>query len=61
MEKNQFWNVRIKNHRCYYFDDIITLQDFYFNNILMKIFWFMISHIKIWLVQKLGVLNRWIG
>ena len=35
MENNQFWNVRIKNCRCYYFDDIITLQDFYFNNILI--------------------------
>ena len=35
MENNQFWNARIKNRRCYYFDDIITLQDFCFNNILI--------------------------
>ena len=25
----------MKNHKCYYFDDIITFEDFYFDNILL--------------------------
>ena len=28
MENNEFKKVRIKNHTCYYFDDIIKLEDF---------------------------------
>ena len=35
MENNEFEKVCIKNSACYYFDDIIKLEDFYFNNILI--------------------------
>ena len=34
MENNQFKNVCIKNRTCYYFDDIIKLEDFNHDNIL---------------------------
>ena len=34
MENNEF-EVRIKNRTCYYFDDIIKLEDFDFNDILI--------------------------
>ena len=30
-----FKKVRIKNRTCYYFDDIIELEDFDFNDILI--------------------------
>ena len=30
-----FKKVRIKNRTCYYFDDIIKLEDFDFNDILI--------------------------
>ena len=33
MENNEFKNVRIKNRTCYYFDDIIKLEDFYLDKI----------------------------
>ena len=60
------WNkkVGIKYHMCYYFDDIIKTEDFYFYNILLdkksykKYFdlwifeWFM-NDSKLWLVQNL--------
>ena len=35
-----FKKVRIKNRACYYFDDIIQLEDF---DIDMKTFWFIFS------------------
>ena len=34
MENNEFEQVRIKNPTCYFFDDIIKLEDFDFDNIL---------------------------
>ena len=34
MENNEF-KVRNKNHTCYYFDDIIELEGFDMNNILI--------------------------
>ena len=47
---------------CYYFGDIIELEDFDFDNILIKknltkIFRFLTFHIKLWLVQNLCVLG----
>ena len=30
-----FKKVCIKNHTCYYFDDIIKFEDFHFDNILI--------------------------
>ena len=35
MENNEFKKVRIKNCTYYYFDDIIKLEDFHLDNILM--------------------------
>ena len=35
MENNEFEKVRIKNRTCYYFDDIIKLEDFSVDNILI--------------------------
>ena len=35
MENNGFRKVRIKNRTCYSFDDIIKLEDFDLDNILM--------------------------
>ena len=35
MENNEFKKVGIKNRTCYYFDDIIKLENFDFNNILI--------------------------
>ena len=34
MENNELKKVDIKNHTCYYFDDIIKFESFYFVNIL---------------------------
>ena len=34
-ENNEFKKVRIKNRTCYYFDDIIKLEDFDIDNILI--------------------------
>ena len=37
MEKNEeFRKVSIKIHACYYFDDIIEIKDFDFDNILLE-------------------------
>ena len=33
MENNELKKVRIKNRACYYFDDIIRLEDFSIDNI----------------------------
>ena len=33
MENNEFLKIRIKNRTCYYFDDIIKLEDFGLDNI----------------------------
>ena len=35
MENNEFKKVCIKNHMCYYFDEIIKLEDFDLDNILI--------------------------
>ena len=35
MENNEYIKVFIKNFMCYYFDDIIKLEDFDFSNILI--------------------------
>ena len=35
MEINEFNIVHIKNRTCYYFDEIIKLEDFDLDNILM--------------------------
>ena len=35
MENNEFKKVRIKNRTCYYFDDIIKLEDFDLDSILI--------------------------
>ena len=35
MENNEFKKVCIKNCMCYYFDDIVKLEDFDLNNILI--------------------------
>ena len=37
MENNEFKEVCIKNRTCYYFDDIIKLEDFNFDNILIDV------------------------
>ena len=36
MENNEFNNVCIKNRTCYYFDDVIKLEDFDLDNILIE-------------------------
>ena len=35
MENNELKKVCIKNRTCYYFDDIIGIEDFDFDNILL--------------------------
>ena len=35
MKNNEFKKVRIKNRTCYCFDDIIKLEDFDLDNILI--------------------------
>ena len=35
MEKNEFLKVHIKNRTCYYFDDVIKLENFDIDNILI--------------------------
>ena len=35
MENNELKNVRIKNRTCYYFDDIIKLEDCDLDNVLI--------------------------
>ena len=35
MQNNELKKVRIKNHMCYYFDDVIKLEDFDLDNILI--------------------------
>ena len=35
MENNEFQKVYIKNFTCFYFDDIIKLEDFDLDNILL--------------------------
>ena len=35
MENNEFKEVLIKNHTCYYVDEIIKLEDFDLDNILI--------------------------
>ena len=36
MENNELKKVRIKNGTCYYFDDIIKLEDFDLDSILIN-------------------------
>ena len=47
---------------CYYFNDIIKLENFNFDNILIdenhtKIPWFVTFHVNLWLVQNHCVLG----
>ena len=35
MENNELKNVRIKNRTCYYFDDMIKLEDFNLGNFII--------------------------
>ena len=35
VENNKLWKVCIKNRTCYYFDDIIKVEDFDIDNILI--------------------------
>ena len=35
MKNNEFWKVNIKNRTCYYFHEIIKLEDFDIDNILI--------------------------
>ena len=35
MENNGFKNVCVKNRTCYYFDELIKLEDFEIDNILI--------------------------
>ena len=48
MENNEFKIARIKNCTCYSFDDMIKLEDFDIDNILIdkqldELFWCMIT------------------
>ena len=48
MENNEFKTARIKNRTCYSFDDMIKLEDFDIDNILIdkqldELFWCMIT------------------
>ena len=36
MENNEFTKIDIKNRACYYYDDIIMLEDFDLDNILIE-------------------------
>ena len=36
MENNEFKKFRTKKRKCYYFDDIINLEDFDLDNILIE-------------------------
>ena len=38
MENNEIKEVRIKNRTCYFFDDVIKLEDFDLDNFHTKIF-----------------------
>ena len=38
MQNNELKKVRIKSCTCYYFDDIIKLEDFDLDNILINIY-----------------------
>ena len=54
--KDKLKEIDIKNHACYYFDDIINCIEISFNNILldkkhMKILQFMTFHIKLQQIQ----------
>ena len=35
MENDELKNVSIKNRMCYYFNDVIIIEDFDFDNILL--------------------------
>ena len=37
MENNEFKEVNIRNYTCYYFDDIIEIEDFDFDIILIDL------------------------
>ena len=47
----------MKNRTCYYFDDIIKLQDFDIDNISIHQKSFMVFHIKLKLVQNICKLD----
>ena len=57
MESNhELEEIVIKNSTCYYFDEIIKFEEFWFWN-HTKVFWFVIFHTKIWLMQNHCVLG----
>ena len=67
-ENNETKEVGIKNRMGYYFDDIIKVQDFDFDNIYLtknhvKEFLFMTFHEKLSLVKDFCVLCliKWMG
>ena len=45
---NELKEIDIKNRTCYCFDDIIKMEDFYFDKMKnhTKIFWLMTFHTK---------------
>ena len=49
MLNDEFGNVCIKNHTRYYSDDIVKLEDFHLDNILIdeNYFRFMTFHVKV--------------
>ena len=54
---NNLKEINIKNLTCSSFDDIVKIEDFDFDNILLdenntKTVWFRTFHIKPWLVQN---------
>ena len=59
-EMNNLKKVNIKNLTCYYFIDIIKIEDFYFDNILLdknhKNVLFMTFHTKLSFVRNQYVL-----
>ena len=60
--KNELKQIDIKNHACYYFDDIINTTDINYSNILLeksylKTFQFMTFCIKLQWVQNHCVLD----
>ena len=60
---NNLKEINIENRTCYYYDDIIRIEDFDFDNSLldeksyMYIFWFMAFHRKLRLVLNHCVLG----
>ena len=59
---NELKEIAIKNRTCYYFDDVIDIEDIYFDNILLneklyKNTWVYVISNKNWFVQNHRVLG----